>query len=327
MNPFDLLTAELKPRNVTSAEALYQNQESQSAYSLAEVYQPFDPNRKGHWRDRGAILDFALNAGPGDVLDIGPGDGWPSLPMARFVRSVTGLDASPRRVDVCTANARRMGVTNFRGALYQPGEPLPFADGSFDGVTAAHSLEQTPNPVAMLREIHRVLRPGGKLRMAFETLAPYGEKLREIYLWAPEAGRCCLLLIDRRPAEERALQITLVLKATVAEIRGILGGPEPERLTGEVLTQLKPLVADAMTYELRHPSTRTWLAWLEEAGFASAVATPYGADLAGELFGSLPEAERPGDLAGVDALLQPLVVERTVQPAPVDGEFPITAAK
>ncbi len=43
-----------------------------------------------------------------------------------------------------------------------PGEPLPFEDASFDGVTAGSSIEQTPDAKATLAELCRVLKPGGR---------------------------------------------------------------------------------------------------------------------------------------------------------------------
>jgi SAM-dependent methyltransferase len=44
-------------------------------------------------------------------------------------------------------------------------EQLPFADGSFDSIATASTLCSVPDPVAALQQIHRVLKPGGKLLM------------------------------------------------------------------------------------------------------------------------------------------------------------------
>ena len=48
------------------------------------------------------------------VVDIGPGDGWPSIPLAAALPDavVVGVEPSPRRAGVCAANAGRLGVVN-----------------------------------------------------------------------------------------------------------------------------------------------------------------------------------------------------------------------
>jgi predicted SAM-dependent methyltransferase len=52
-------------------------------------------------------------------------------------------------------------------------QPLPFADSSFDFVFSEHLIEHIPFPAgcALLRECHRVLRPGGRIRIATPDLA------------------------------------------------------------------------------------------------------------------------------------------------------------
>src|SRR5574340_1247051 len=159
-----------------SAIALYDLMESQCDI-LAVIYVPFDGAERGHFDDRGSILDYAYHAQGGRVLDFGPGDGWPSLLLAPMVEEVVGVDGSRKRVEVCTRNARRMGLTNASFIHYPPGQPLPFADASFDVVTAGSSIEQTPDAKATLREIYRVLKPGGRLRMHYESLLYYAGEL------------------------------------------------------------------------------------------------------------------------------------------------------
>lgn len=314
----DYINAELHPRRVTSDEALYEHMESQSNYSLPIVYKPFDATRRFHWTDHGRCLDFLEVTGGGDLIDIGPGDGWPSLPVAFHARSVTGVDASPKRIAVCAENARRLGLTNFRGAVYRAGEPLPFPDGSFDGAMAASSIENSPDPQALLREIYRVLRPGGKLRILYESPSDYaGGKEQELELWKQGEQGTYFYLADRRPAEERVDYYVLLLGAPVDEVRALTEQP----------AQLKALVQDAMVYSLALPSCRTWIAWLREAGFSSATATHDGGVFAGKLFDGLAPADRPQDLAGVEALLRPAIRVAVALAAPVESDPMITAVK
>ncbi|MGE5673320.1 MAG: class I SAM-dependent methyltransferase [Mycobacterium leprae] len=315
----------LRPRPTTSDEALYQFMESQSAYSLVEIYQPFDATKRGHWNDEGAIIDFLVNVGEGDLLDFGPGDGWPSLRVAPHVKSVTGLDASPKRIEVCEANARRLGITNFRGVRYVAGQPMPFPDQSFDGAMAASSIEQSPDPQGILRELYRVLRPGGRLRIQYERPAWYINSPRqELELWSLADGATFLYLMERDLAAERVGYYTVILNAPLAAVKALvdvtgLAVPEPERL--------QSLVRDAMTYTLSLPSCNTWMRWLREVGFTTVVTTHCGGDFAERVFAALSGAERLQDEPAVFALLRPGIAAATGLEAPLHLDSLITATK
>lgn len=105
------------------------------------------------------VLDH-LHAGPGDrVLDAGCGLGNVTHVLERAVPglAVTGVDLDPDRA----AAARAQGV----GAplLAADDARLPFPDRTFRTVVCSEVLEHVPDDVAVLRELHRVLRPGGHL--------------------------------------------------------------------------------------------------------------------------------------------------------------------
>lgn len=104
---------------------------------------------------RRAILD-ALAIKPGDrLLDVGCGGGL-LLRDARYAgASVTGLDHSEEMV--LLARERAPGATVILGAA----EQLPFEDDSFTAIAMSIVLLFLPHPVAVLRECHRVLAPGG----------------------------------------------------------------------------------------------------------------------------------------------------------------------
>ena len=65
---------------------------------------------------------------------------------------------------VCTANACRLGIGNFRCVHVPAGQPLPFPDNTFDGVLAASVVEQTPDPRATLRTESRSARAPSRRR-------------------------------------------------------------------------------------------------------------------------------------------------------------------
>jgi ubiquinone/menaquinone biosynthesis C-methylase UbiE len=105
-----------------------------------------------------AVLDYAGCTGL-DVLDVGCGQG---IDLARYAAagaSSTGIDLTPRHVELARAHIETMGLeaTVVRGDA----EALPFPDCSFDRVSSNGVLHHTPDLSTALREIHRVLRPGG----------------------------------------------------------------------------------------------------------------------------------------------------------------------
>ncbi|HEY75390.1 MAG TPA: class I SAM-dependent methyltransferase [Thermoflexia bacterium] len=113
----------------------------------------------------GLPLARALETVPAPlVLDVGTGTG--RLPRAllfqpAFQGRVIGLDLSRRML---TEAARRLRPYGEQVSLiWQDAQVLPFPDDTFDAVTCLEVLEFTPRPRAVLRELVRVLRPGGVL--------------------------------------------------------------------------------------------------------------------------------------------------------------------
>lgn len=323
MELFTWINTTLQPDDCTSETFFYDEMESQSGYCLPVIYLPFDTSDLSHWYDRGAILDFlCATKGEGQrLLDFGPGDGWPALLVAPFAAEVVGVDGSVKRVDVCTANARRMGITNARFIHVAPGCPLPFPDASFDGVMAASSIEQTPNPKAALRELYRVLRPGGRLRISYESLGVYrGGKEREADLSPIDEQSCWLTIYDRDILRERAVMYRLALDLSTQEAARAFAWDEQrplfEALTVDLLQQLRANIRAARTCTLTHPSCQTFVHWLGEIGFTQVTPTHSGQWFAGQLFRQMPETGRPTDLAGLDALLSPLIKIVVQMPAP-----------
>ena len=90
MDPDDLTALEhtwsrlLPPRWLDSARAVYEDLPFQRYRQLPLVDVPYDHRRLEHWADAARVADFASLLPPGGrtVIDIGPGDGWPSIPLA-----------------------------------------------------------------------------------------------------------------------------------------------------------------------------------------------------------------------------------------------------
>jgi ubiquinone/menaquinone biosynthesis C-methylase UbiE len=96
------------------------------------------------------------------VLDIGCGPGTITLDLAEIVAPgrVVGLDVVPEPLEVAHANAEARGDTTTEFALGDIYD-LDLPDGSVDVVHAHQVLQHLSDPVAALREMRRVCRPGG----------------------------------------------------------------------------------------------------------------------------------------------------------------------
>jgi SAM-dependent methyltransferase len=95
------------------------------------------------------------------VLDVATGIGYGAHLLAArgAAASVTGVDISEEAIRAACERYRHPALY-YR--LIVPG-PLPFADDSFDAVVSFETIEHTADPALFLREIRRVLRPGGEL--------------------------------------------------------------------------------------------------------------------------------------------------------------------
>ena len=111
-------------------------------------------------------LRSVLRPEPGErLLEIGVGSGYYSLDMAGWVGPEGRLelfDLQPRFLDHVMGAASERGLDNL---VPTEGDAtaLPYGDGSIDAVVHTAVLGEIPDSAAALREIHRVLKPGGRL--------------------------------------------------------------------------------------------------------------------------------------------------------------------
>jgi SAM-dependent methyltransferase len=115
-----------------------------------------------------ALIEHAHISEGQSVLDVAGGSGEPGLTIAARVGphgSVTCTDAVAEMVEAARHEATRRGLTNVQFRQCTAGS-LPFPDDSFDAVVMRLGIMFVPDPVAAVREMLRVTRPGGRLALA-----------------------------------------------------------------------------------------------------------------------------------------------------------------
>ena len=125
----------------------------------ARLYDPFLAlsERRGMAERRGALLASAR----GRVLEIGAGTG---LNLAHYPADLDELVLSEPEPPMRARLERRVARSGRAASvLSAPAEALPFADGTFDTVVSTLVLCTVADPSAAMRELRRVLAPGGRL--------------------------------------------------------------------------------------------------------------------------------------------------------------------
>jgi ubiquinone/menaquinone biosynthesis C-methylase UbiE len=147
------------------------------------------------WRDpvQRASLD-ALHIGAGDrLLDVGCGTGAASRSAASVAASVVGIDLSLEMIRKAQQMADGFANVHFEIA---DSEHLPFEDGAFTAVLCSNSFHHYPDPARAVREMARVLAPGGRLVIGDACSDRAAARIADAFLRRFEPGHVRLYRSD-----------------------------------------------------------------------------------------------------------------------------------
>lgn len=131
------------------------------------------------WRRR--AMKYIGEHQKGSLLDVACGTGDFSIAACRKgVKQVTGIDISANMVEVGRKKIREMGLEKYIDLQNGDSEQMNFADGTFDVVTVAFGVRNFEHLELGLKEIYRVLKPGGKA-IILEFSMPEHFPMKQLY--------------------------------------------------------------------------------------------------------------------------------------------------
>lgn len=210
------------------------------------------------------------------LLDVGAGAGTLTVEFAERVSHVTALEVSAEALSLSKGLAKRRGVTNI-DFVVQDVHTLDFPDGSFDVVHAHQVLQHLQNPVAAIREMCRVTRPGGIVAIRDSDYGAFAwwPELPELDEWLhlyqqaarsnggePNAGR--RLVAWARAAGQRNIEASSSTwcYSSPAE-RELWGGSWAERITDSAIAQ-QLLQSGLASQAGLETVSEGWLQWVRE---------------------------------------------------------------
>jgi len=149
-----------------------------------------------------AAMHLPAPKGKARVLDVGCGSGVLLARMQSLGWEVEGVEVDPGAVEA----ARKRGVSVRLGTL----SSLRFPDAHFDAVHSAHVIEHVHDPVGLLRECRRVLKPGGNLVFLTPNIDSWGhEVFKDSWLNLDPPRHLALFTAAglRRAAQEAGLRV------------------------------------------------------------------------------------------------------------------------
>lgn len=190
------------------------------------------------WRRK--TVRMVRKQNPSKILDLATGTGDMAISLAKKCKDavVTGADLSENMLKIAKEKVAAKKMTDRIELLVAEAENLPFEDGVFDTVTIAFGIRNFHNIPQSLKEIHRILKPGGKLyilefsvprskifgfiyRFYFHKVLPFVgglvSKDKNAYKYLPDS-------VDEFPSSEKFSEMVLLSGFEECRMRSLSAG-------------------------------------------------------------------------------------------------------
>jgi SAM-dependent methyltransferase len=137
----------------------------------------------------------------GRMLDVGCGEKPYQYIFAPHVSEHVGVEYSESFAETHASQREGATASGTGPDVYYDGKRLPFEDASFDTVLSTQVLEHTSEPGALMAEMARVLRPGGKLLLTVPFSFRLHEEPRDFFRYTPHGLRALCEAADMRVLE------------------------------------------------------------------------------------------------------------------------------
>jgi len=136
------------------------------------------------WRRKAAKYLNSSRKGKLEILDLATGTG--DLLISLFcenhnIAKAVGLDISANMLAICREKINSRKLTQHISLVQGNADRIPFTENSFDGVTVGFGIRNTTDTFETLKEMHRILRPGG-ISLILEFSLPQVRIIRGFYL-------------------------------------------------------------------------------------------------------------------------------------------------
>lgn len=146
---------------------VYSSSEGEAREFFNEVAPEWEELRKNYYDEsiKNKLLDMKLLKKGMTIIDLGAGDGYISRAAAKLVKKVLAVDISAEMLKELRKKARESGISNIE-TIESDGQDIPVDNASVDMLCASMYLHHIEDPAMGVKEMSRVLKPGGSVFLA-----------------------------------------------------------------------------------------------------------------------------------------------------------------